>query len=343
MLLGKPRIHLEDFQDMLNFESEQEEVSSPTFGQSGVVELKFDNMEDFPNHKFKQYVGKQFEDMVESIRQFGILQPLILWHTKEGKNIILSGHNRKNCAKAAGLTSSPVILKDNLTYEDAVLIVMETNLRQRSFHDMSPSERAYCLFEHYKAMKSQGRRTDLLEEIERWMNPQKSEVFTTSAEISRSCGNREKLAKQYDLTEDMLAKYIRIGEYLDLPLMEKFEEEQISISVANTLSFVTDKEKQGMIAELMERENYRIDGQKAELLRRYYEAGKLTDVVMMQILSGEKTKKLKKNKPQPFPVKSAVITKYFNAGQTKKEIEETIEKALDLYFESRSGEREVTT
>ena len=48
MLLGKPRIHLEDFQDMLNFESEQEEVSSPTFGQSGVVELKFDNMEDFP-------------------------------------------------------------------------------------------------------------------------------------------------------------------------------------------------------------------------------------------------------------------------------------------------------
>ena len=79
--MGKPRIHLEDFQDMLNFESEQEEVSSPTFGQSGVVELKFDNMEDFPNHKFKQYVGKQFEDMVESIRQFGILQPLILWHT----------------------------------------------------------------------------------------------------------------------------------------------------------------------------------------------------------------------------------------------------------------------
>ena len=80
---------------------------------------------------------------------------------------------------------------------------------------------------------------------------------------------------------------------------------------------------------------------KAELLRNYYETGKLTDITMTQILSGEKTKKPKSDKPQPIKVKPAVITKYFTAGQSVKEIEETIDRALELYFNSQNGEMDV--
>ena len=105
--------------------------------------MDFDQMESFPNHRFKLYEGQRLTDMVDSIKQFGVLLPLIVWHTEDGKNIILSGHNRKNAGQLAGLTKGPVIIKENLTFHEARLIVTETNLRQRSFTDMSHSERAF--------------------------------------------------------------------------------------------------------------------------------------------------------------------------------------------------------
>lgn len=334
--MAKPKILLDDFSEMLHFDSEVETMPIDTAipMKEGILEMEFDHMEPFPNHKFKLYQGKQFDDMTDSIRLYGILQPLLLWHTEDDHYIILSGHNRMGCGKAAGLNKGPVIIKKNLTLEEAILIVIETNLRQRSFSDMSQSERAYCLFEHYKAMKSQGKRNDIILEIERLMNANDSKVSVTSAEISRSSGSRSKLAEQYSLTENMLAKYIRIGEYLNISLMKKFDDNEFTISVANTLSFVLDKEKQQRIADFLSSENYRLDGTKADLLRNYYEHNKLTDITIMQILAGEKTKKSKSNKPQPVKVKPAVITKYFSAEQSQKEIEETIDKALAMYFKN---------
>ena len=81
--------------------------------------MDFSQMEPFPEHKFKLYEGQQLNDMVESIRQSGILLPIILWHTGEGKYIILSGHNRRNAAMLAGLTKGPVIIRENLTHDEA--------------------------------------------------------------------------------------------------------------------------------------------------------------------------------------------------------------------------------
>ena len=84
----------------------------------------------------------------------------------------------------------------------------------------------------------------------------------------------------------------------------------------------------------MESDNYKVDMKKAELLRSYYETGKLTDTAMVQILSGEKTRKPKSNKPQSFKVKPAVISKYFTNEQSQKEIEDTIDKALPIPFDN---------
>lgn len=84
----------------------------------------------------------------------------------------------------------------------------------------------------------------------------------------------------------------------------------------------------------MANDSYKVDMKKAELLRSYYETGKLNDTSVVQILSGEKARKPKTNKPQPVKVKQAVITKYFTAGQTAKEIEDIIERALALFFEN---------
>lgn len=341
--MGKPRVNLEDFSDMLHFDTEQEKAVTDTPAvasaqgevpePAGILEMDFAQMEPFPNHKFKLYEGQQLADMVESIRQFGVLLPIILWHNEDGKYIILSGHNRHNAALLAGLTKGPVIIKENLTYDEAVLIVTETNLRQRSFGDMSHSERAYCLAQHYEALKSQGRRNDLLDEIEMLLNPHESRENPTSVQLEQKLESREKVGQEYGLSASKVGRYIKIATLIE-PLLMRVDTGEIPFLAAYDLSFIGDADRQRQIAELMESDNYKIDMKKAELLRSYYETGKLNDTSTVQILSGEKTRKPKTNKPQPFKVKPAVITKYFTAGQSAKEIEDTIDRALALYFEN---------
>lgn len=93
--------------------------------------------------------------------------------------------------------------------------------------------------------------------------------------------------------------------------------------------------RQGQIADRLESGSYKVDMKKAELLRNYYETGKLNDTSVVQILSGEKTRKAKADRPQLFKVRAGVITKYFTAGQSNKEIEDIIDRALALYFENQ--------
>lgn len=336
--MAKPKINLSDFDDMLKFdETAETPAPSPQVVNGGLVEMDFSQMESFPNHKFKLYEGQQLTDMVESIRQFGILLPIILWHTEDNRYIILSGHNRRNAGQLAGLTKGPVIIKEKLTHDEAVLIVTETNLRQRSFSDMSHSERAYCLAEHYEALKSQGKRTDILAEIEMLLNPHDSKENGTSAEVQQKLDNRGKISDEYGLSRDKVAKYIRISNLVD-DLMERVDTGEIAFLAAYDLSFVENPTKQQLIADLMESDSYKVDMKKAELLREYYDKSTLSETTIVQILSGEKTRKPKSNKPQPFKIKPTVISKYFTTEQTPKEIEETIDKALALYFENQKTE-----
>lgn len=327
---------MEDLSEMLNFEVEDVQKKEH---ENTVTELELSKMEAFPEHKFKLYEGKRFDDMVESIREFGILMPIILWK-KEEHYIILSGHNRVNCGKVAGLIKAPVIMKEKLSYDEAVLITIETNLCQRSFSDLSGSEKTYSLHQHYTALKSQGKRNDLILEIQNLLNPHESRDFQTSAEISRSSNKRQKLAEEYQLSRDQLAKYIRIGEYLEANLMQLLDEKVLSLSIANTLSFIIEKEKQKIIAENIRKHGYKIDGKKAELLRQYYENGTLTKERIEQILSGEKTRKPPSSKVQPVKIKATIVSKYFSREQSQKEIEEVIDKALALYFAEEHEENE---
>lgn len=280
--------------------------------------------------------------MVDSICQFGILHPIILWHTEDGRYVILSGHNRRNAAQLAGLSKGPVIIRENLTHEEAVLIVTETNLRQRSFADMSHSERAYCLAQYYEAIKCQGKRNDLLQEIEALLNPHSNSKNETLAEPQHKLKSREKLGQNYGLSRDKVAKYIRISNLIE-PLISRVDTEEISFLTAYDLSFIEDKAQQQKISDLMDSDSYKLDMKKAELFHSYYETRKLNDTAIVQILSGEKTHKPKSNKPQPVKIKPAVISKCFTPQQSQKEIEDMIDKALALYFENLNQNKEVAS
>jgi ParB family chromosome partitioning protein len=138
-----------------------------------VFNLPLEKLFPYKSHPFKLYEGQRFEDMVDSIRISGVMVPVIVRPVDDFTYEILSGHNRVEASKAAGLETIPSIVRENLNDEEALLIVTETNLLQRSFADMSHSERAVTLSMHHEAIKKQGKRNDLIQEIENMVNTSK--------------------------------------------------------------------------------------------------------------------------------------------------------------------------
>ena len=153
--------------------------------ENDTTSLKLEQLVPFQNHPFKLYEGERFNEMVESIKNFGVIVPIVV--RKKGLRYeILSGHNRVNAAKESGLNEIPSIIKEGLTEEEATLIVTETNLMQRSFTDLVHSERATVIATRYNAMKKQGVRTDLLNEIEKLSKSPNSVENTTFAQRTKS-------------------------------------------------------------------------------------------------------------------------------------------------------------
>ena len=333
-------------------------------------EMEFDQMKHFSEHRFKLYTGKRLEDMVDSIKFYGILQPLILWHRGD-EYILLSGYNRRNAGMLAGLKKGPVVIKENLSHDEAVLIMAETNLRQRSFSDLRESERAFCLKQHYDALKSQGKRTDLINEIDALLNADDndgtsalsetvtrlgtgemlgagastlSETVTklqteempgaagvsTLSETVTKLRTDEKLGEKYGLNRDKVAKYVRIAGLIP-PLLERFDRGEITFLAAYDISFIESKEYQEILEEYLQG-GYRLDTKKAALFHSCAKEGNLTEKMIVEILSGEKSETLEAAKSKTFHLKPNVISRYFTPVQSRKEIEETIEKALELYF-----------
>ena len=137
-----------------------------------ITNISIDKLRPFSRHTFKLYEGQRFTDMVGSVKANGIFIPIIVQpiEFEDGFYEILSGHNRTEAAKAAGFTEIPAVIRKHLTRDEAMLIVTESNLIQRSFANLSHSERAAAMSMHHEAIKSQGKRTDLINEIENLLN-----------------------------------------------------------------------------------------------------------------------------------------------------------------------------
>lgn len=332
---------LERVDDVLAFPTKEKEDmgAAGITASTGLVEMDFDMMKDFAEHRFRLYTGIRLEDMVNSVKQYGILQPLILWHTEEGY-ILLSGYNRRNAGRLAGLTKTRVIIKEDISREEAILIMTETNLRQRSFTDLTESERAFCLRQHYEAMKCQGRRSDLLEEIEGLLYADGNEgKDTLSGNVTRMRSDA-KLGAEYKLNRDKVAKYIRIAGLVP-PLLERLDRGEISFMTAYDLSFIEDKGLQGYLEQLLNGGGCRLDKKKAGQLHRHAKDGDLTGKTMEGILRGIPEGGNEDRKVKPIRVKPDVISRYFTPAQSRNEIEDTIEKALELYFTGSGGKETV--
>jgi ParB family transcriptional regulator, chromosome partitioning protein len=313
------------------------------------IQANVKSLVPFKNHPFRLYTGRRFDEMVRSIKEFGILQPIIVrsfmsdsvqfkdFNIETNKYEILAGHNRWNAAIAAELEEVPIVIMEGLSDEEAMLVVIETNLMQRSFADLIYSERALILSEHYNALKSQGRRTDIINQVRNLLNADEINDSDTSGHDVQKLDSRDKVGQEYGLDGRTIARYIKINT-LCQGLKRFIDDEIISLTAGVELSYLSE-DNQIYLTDILNNNKYKVKPEIASELRRLEESGKLNESTMESVLAG--TYKKSKKTPSIFngiKVKSNVLKKYFNEKQSTKEVEEIIDKALELYYQNQKEE-----
>ena len=285
----------------------------------------------FRGHPFRLYEGDRLNDLVESISENGVLVPAIVRKIEPDENgfeyEMLAGHNRQNAAVIAH-PELPCIVKENLSDHDAWIYVIETNVLQRSFSEMLPSEKAAVLALRYSKMICQGRRNDIIEELKRLGNPDEIRENKTCGIDCHKSKSRDVVGAEYNLKGRAVANYLRINE-LSVALKIRIDDGEFTIAAAVQLSYLAQEEQQ-MVEAVLSENKYKVNEGKAVLLREY--TGKLTPERAEQILSGEFNRKPKKSTAAAFKVKPAIYKKYFTASISQKEFDSIVDEALALYF-----------
>ncbi len=295
----------------------------------GVQMLPVDGIRAFHDHPFHLYEGERLDDMVESIREHGVLNPVIVRKMHYGYEM-LSGHNRQNAAKIAGLKEIPAIVKEGLSEAEAYVYVIETNLMQRSFTDLQISEKAAVLAERYDKVMSQGKRNDILAEIEKLKGND-----TTSGHSDQKLWNRDGLASEYGLSSSSVARLLRVNHLipeiktmLDAGEMQLLAAVQLSYlpEVGQRLAIKTSKES-GIPISKPVAERVRKASMTEKAIREAI-AGKDPEVdpVLGEI---EPPKGLK-----PIRLPAEIRERYFEESN-QKEIEEIVDKALAAWFKKK--------
>ena len=296
-----------------------EEMAVPE--SNGQTMIPVEKIVPFHNHPFRLYEGERLDDMVESIKEHGVLNPVIVHKVADGYEM-LAGHNRWNAAKIAGIREIPAIVKEDLSKEEAYVYVIETNLMQRSFTDLLPSEKAAVLAERYEKVMCQGKRNDILEEIAR----------LNGTDTSDSCGhdvhklkNRDGLGEEYGLSGRSVARLLRVNELVP-ELKEMLDTGKLNLVVAVQLSYAPE-DVQKTVSELGKpigkdiAVKLREDGIKAS------DVAKIVCGVEKKLKSSSKTVK----------ISLEAYEKYFN-GIKPEAITTIVEKALAAWFDGKESE-----
>lgn len=185
---------------------DMEEVTMPR----GVQMVPVKSIQPFHDHPFHLYEGERLEDMIASVKEHGVLNPVIVQKLDTGYEM-LSGHNRWNAAKLAGIKEIPAIVKTGLSEEEAYVYVIETNLMQRSFSDLAISEKAAVLKARYEKEACQGKRNDILEEIARLEG---KEISITRGHDDHRLKTRDMIGKEYELSGSSVGRLLKLNDLI---------------------------------------------------------------------------------------------------------------------------------
>lgn len=278
-----------------------------------VIEIPIHKIEDFPNHPFQVRNDEEMMDLIDSVAKSGVIAPALVRPKEDGSYEMIAGHRRKYACLQNGLRTIPCIIR-NLSDEEAVMIMVDTNLRQRQ--TILPSEKAFAYRMKLEAMKRQGERSDL-----------------TSCPVGEKLLSVNKLSKDTDDSARQIHRYIRLT-YLIEPLLKLVDEGQIAMRPAVELSYL-EPHAQKMVLEEMEINVCSPSHDQTIRMRKAQEEEKLTDEVISVIMQEEKPNQIEK-----IRLSSQRISRFFAPRTSVKEMENEIVKALEVYQRYKKRQRE---
>lgn len=270
-------------------------------------------LKPFTEQPFKVKLDEDMDALVESIKQCGVLTPVIARPHKDGGYEILSGHRRVKACELAGITDIPVVVK-NLDDDTATILLVDSNLQREH---ILPSEKAFAYQMKLEAMKRQGARVDL-----------------TSAQFGRKLGveSREVLAEQVGESRNQISRYIRLTNLID-PILNMVDNNQIAMNAAVEISYLSSKE-QAAVMQSIEKEETSPSIAQARKMRKFHQEGNLSNAVIDSIMMEQKPETVK------ITLGEEKLKKYFPKSYSKAKMEEIILKLLDKWRRQRENEME---
>ena len=280
-------------------------------GEESSLELEIEKIQSFQNHPFKVVDDDKMEELVNSIRQNGVLTPVLVRPTDDGGYEMISGHRRMHAAQRAGLRKIPAIIRE-LTDDEATIVMVEANSQRE---EVLPSEKAFAYKMRYEAMKRQGSRRDL-----------------TSYQVGTKLRADEELAKDVGESKNQVYRYIRLTELIP-ELLEMVDAKKLPLVTAVDISHI-DHEVQEYLYEYI-RENGMVKSYQVSALRKYLEdAGTIGQSKMISVLNEALSGKTQ-TKSVHFSEKK--LRKYFSSNYTTRDMEKIMIRLLEKWKEEQEG------
>ena len=278
-----------------------------------IYDIPLSEIDDFPNHPFKVKMDEDMNQLVQSVKERGVITPITLRQKEDGRYEIVSGHRRRKACELAGLERVPAEIKD-LSRDEAIILMVESNL-QRSI--ILPSEKAFSYKMRLEAMKRQGQRTDL-----------------TSDPMGPKSGERsnEKLAEVVNESSSQIKRYIRLTELIP-ELLDMVDENKIAFRPAVELSYLTETEQHNLLNSISYNDATPSLPQ-AIRLKEFSKAGKLSAEVIEAILGEEKP-----NQKEKISFKAERLRPYIPSTVPLEKTEDYIIKALEYYQRARERQK----
>ena len=272
-----------------------------------IRQMSASELKPFEAQPFKVLMDENMDELVQSIKESGVLSPLVVRPHKDGGYEILSGHRRATACKLAGRDKVPVIIR-HLDDDMAAIFLVDSNLQREN---ILPSEKAYAYQLKMEALKHQGRATSC--------------QFGTKLVGTRS---DERLSEKSGDSARQIQRYIRLTELID-PLLDMVDNKKLPINSAVELSYLGSK-AQSDVAKAIERDETALSIEKAAKIRRFAEGGILSAKTIDRIMREERRKK------RSFTLKEDMLNQYFPEEFTVEQIREILVKLLDHWARKRN-------
>ena len=298
---------LSSYDDIFSTEESRQEEQREQVRQIPIGELF-----PFKNHPFKVLDDDSMSDTVESVKQYGVLSPLIARPRPKGGYEIISGHRRQHAAELAGLENLPVIVRQ-MDDDAAIILMVDSNLQREH---ILPSERAFAYKMKLDAMKNQGTRSDL-----------------TSTQVVSKLRSNEKLGAENNQSRETVRRFIRLTNLIP-ELLDMVDNKTVSFNPAVELSYLSPEQQQEVIRAMDDTQNFPSVSQ-AKRIKKLAQDGTFTTETVVAIMGEEKKSEL-----DTVTIKNDTLRKYFPRNYTPKQMEDTIIKLLEQWQKKRQHSEE---